>query len=346
MTQTLRVGIIGGGLATQAIHLPTLARLDDRFRVVRIMDIDASTAANVAARCGAKAVASTDDMYRDSAVDVVAICSPHAFHAEQAIAACRAGKRLVLIEKPLAATREEALQIVRAARETGTRIIVGAMHVYDPAYRAARHAWTETRDEAQHVHSEIFLPTNDRFIDQATDRVPLQPPPPRPRSDPDDPTVQAGMLRAAILGLAIHDLPLIRSFVASVDTLVSARFVPPFGYEMSFAGGGRSVRLVALMPGAWEPRWTLKVIGRMHELHAALPPSYVLAGSSRCTIQAPGRTTAYERDESGYEAMWRHAHAVGIGSEQPQAALEEIVADLNYALDLADRVDGFLGVKP
>jgi hypothetical protein len=44
--------------------------------------------------------------------------------------------------------------------------------------------------------------------------------------------------------------------------------------------------------------------------------------------------------------MWRHAHALAIGSEQPCADLGEIVADFNYALDLADRVDGFLGVKP
>jgi predicted dehydrogenase len=346
MAQTLGVGIIGGGLATQAIHLPTLARLDERFRVVRIMDVNATTATNVAERCGAMAVASADDIFDDSAVDVVAICSPHSFHAEQAIAACRAGKRLVLVEKPLAATRAEALEIVRSAEQTGTRVVVGAMHVYDPAYRAACAAWTQTQDEAQHVHSAIFLPTNDHFIDQATDRVPLPPGPPRPPSDPDDPVVQATMLRAAILGLAIHNLPLVRSFVEGIDSLVSARFVPPFGYEMSFASCGRSARLVAMMPGTWAPHWTLRVVGRAHELHAAFPPSYVLGGSSRCAVRAADRTTTFEYDESGYEAMWRHVHALGTGSEQPRATLDEIVADLSYALDLADRVDGFLGVKP
>jgi hypothetical protein len=220
------------------------------------------------------------------------------------------------------------------------------MHVYDPAYRAARAAWVETRDEPRHVHSAIFLPTNDHFIDQATDRVPLPPAPPRPRSDPDDPVVQAAMLRAAILGLAIHNLPLVRSFVEGIDSLESARFIPAFGYEMSFAGGGRSARLVALMPGAWAPHWTLRVIGRTHELQAAFPPSYVLAGSSRCAVRGPDRTTTFEYEESGYESMWRHAHALATGSEQPPAALDEIIADLNYALDLADRVDGFLGVKP
>jgi myo-inositol 2-dehydrogenase/D-chiro-inositol 1-dehydrogenase len=267
---------------------------------------------------------------------VVAICSPNAFHAEQAIAACRAGKRLVLVEKPLAASRVEALEVVRVAKETGSCIVVGAMHVYDPAYRAARAAWSETRDEATHVHSVIFLPNNEHFIDQATDRAPAAPPSPRPPLDLEASEVQAAMLRMAILGLAIHDLPLIRSFVPTIDTIQSARFVPGFGYEMSFIGEGHSVRLLALMPGAWAPHWTLRAIGATHELLATFPPSYVLAGSSRCEVRAPDRTVEFERRESGYEAMWRHAHALAVGDEVPIAGVDEIVADFDYALDLAD----------
>ena len=261
MVQTLGVGIIGGGLATQAIHLPTLAKLGGKFRVARIMDVDAPTAANVAARCGATASTSAEEVFADPAIDMVVICSPNAFHAEQAIAACRAGKRMVLVEKPLAVSRVEALEVVRVAKETGSCIVVGAMHVYDPAYRAARAAWSETRDEATHVHSVIFLPTMS--ISSIRRRIARRCPRPR-RVDPRSRglKVQASMLRIAILGLAIHDLPLIRSFVPTIDTIQSARFVPGFGYEMSFIGRRRSVRLLALMPGAWAPHWTLRAMGR------------------------------------------------------------------------------------
>jgi hypothetical protein len=99
------------------------------------------------------------------------------------------------------------------------------------------------------------------------------------------------------------------------------------------------------MPGAWTPHWTLRAIGATHELLATFPPSYVLAGSSRCEVRAPDRTIAFERRESGYEAMWRHAHALAVGDEAPIAGIDEIVADFDYALDLADRVDAFLGAK-
>ena len=345
MVHTLGVGFLGGGLATQAIHLPTLAKLGDKFRVARIMDVDASTAANVAARCGATAATSVEEVCADRAVDVVAICSPNAHHAEQAIAACRAGKRLVLVEKPLAAVRGDALEVARVAKETGSRIVVGAMHVYDPAYRAARAAWSETRDGARHVHSVILLPDNEHFIDQATDRAPAPPPSPRPPLDLEASEVQASMLRIAILGLAIHDLPLIRSFAPAIDTIQSARFVPGFGYEMSFFGEGRFVRLIALMPSVPAPHWTLRAIGATHELLATFPPSYVLAGSSRCEVRTPDRTVAFELRESGYEAMWRHAHVLALGDEAPIAGIDDVVADFDYALDLADEVDAFLGVK-
>ncbi|MBV8443331.1 MAG: Gfo/Idh/MocA family oxidoreductase [Hyphomicrobiales bacterium] len=345
MGQALGVGIIGGGLATQAIQLPTLARLADAFRVTRVMDVDASVAASVARRCGAEPAGSVEEVCRDPRVDAVAVCSPHGFHAAQAIAACRAGKRLVFIEKPLATTRAEAREIVNAAREAGTRIVVGAMHVFDPAYRAARKAWAETGDEARHVHSSIYLPSNDHFIDQATDRLSRQAGGPQPLPEFNDPSVQAAALRGAILGLSIHDLPLIRSFAPAIDAVVSARFIPPFGYDLAFTGEGRSVRLFALMPGSWAPHWRLRAIGRTHELSASFPPSYVLAGSSSCALRAPDRTVAFEQSESGYESMWRHAYEVATGAEQPVAELEDLLADFDYALDLVDRVDALLGVK-
>ena len=50
MTPPLGVGILGAGPVTQAIHLPTLARLPDKFRVIAVMDIDAQVASSVAAR--------------------------------------------------------------------------------------------------------------------------------------------------------------------------------------------------------------------------------------------------------------------------------------------------------
>ena len=49
MSRSLGVGFLGAGLVTQAIHLPALAGVPERFHVVGVMDVDAVVADRVAA---------------------------------------------------------------------------------------------------------------------------------------------------------------------------------------------------------------------------------------------------------------------------------------------------------
>ena len=64
MNRSLGVGFLGGGPVTQAIHLPTLASLPDRFHVVSVMDIDAAVAQQVASRCDATSATDADADHR------------------------------------------------------------------------------------------------------------------------------------------------------------------------------------------------------------------------------------------------------------------------------------------
>src|SRR5215207_1576929 len=100
---------------------------DRSFTVTHVTDIANDIASSVAARLGARWSTSIDELLDDPQVDVVAICSPHQFHAAQVIAACRAGKKAVLCEKPFAMSGEEASEIAAVSIETGVPIMVGAM---------------------------------------------------------------------------------------------------------------------------------------------------------------------------------------------------------------------------
>jgi predicted dehydrogenase len=162
------VGFLGAGPATQAIHIPALATLGDRFHIVKVMDIDASLAHTVAKRTGATPTTSLEDVLTDTSVDVVAVTSPNAFHANQVIAACTAGKRAILCEKPLAVTAGEARRIAAASATSGTPVVVGTMHAFDPAVVAALDAWAELGEPASFVHSSIYLPRNRSFASAAT----------------------------------------------------------------------------------------------------------------------------------------------------------------------------------
>jgi myo-inositol 2-dehydrogenase / D-chiro-inositol 1-dehydrogenase len=118
------------------------------------------------------------------------------------------------------------------------------MHAYDPAYRAAQAAWAEAQKQANFIQATVFLPRNDVFINQATDQLPssrIQ----RPGVPDDDLAFRRRFMRAAILGLAIHDIPVLRDFYPSVGAVVSSRFLRPFGYSISMASSDAQAELLA-----------------------------------------------------------------------------------------------------
>ena len=145
------------------------------------MDADAAVAERAAAGAGARWTTEPAAVLEDPAVDIVVVASfLAAAHAAQVIAACAAGKRAVLCEKPLATSRMEAGLIMDAALSSGTPVVVGTMHAYDPACRAAISAWRALGIGAPLVRSRINLPSDDVYIGAATQA--LHPRPRRGRS--------------------------------------------------------------------------------------------------------------------------------------------------------------------
>jgi predicted dehydrogenase len=86
-------------------------------------------------------------MIQRAELDGVVIAAPTTNHTALALAAIERGLP-VLVEKPLAATVEEALAIVAAARARGVRIQVGHVERYNPAVlemgRLLRAGWLST----------------------------------------------------------------------------------------------------------------------------------------------------------------------------------------------------------
>ena len=105
------VALVGAGAFAQGSHLPNLMKLDDRFQVRAVMSRTGATAKAVAARAEA-AYATTDlaEVLADPEVDLVLISTRHDLHAEQVLAALRAGKH-VFVEKPLALDEAELAEI-------------------------------------------------------------------------------------------------------------------------------------------------------------------------------------------------------------------------------------------
>ena len=139
---TLRVGVIGAGIMG-ADHAATLRRSVRGVEVTAVADADPARAA--AAAAGAPTYTDAFALIAAPDVDAVVIASPDALHAEQVVAAVRAGKP-VLCEKPLAPSPEESRRVLRDIGPGGERLLsVGFMRRFDPGYVALRQAIDERR---------------------------------------------------------------------------------------------------------------------------------------------------------------------------------------------------------
>lgn len=329
----LGVGIIGAGLVTQAIHLPALATLPDRFRVVHIMDVDDQLGATVAHLAGARFSATVAELLADEDVEVVAVCSPHHFHADQLVAACAAGKRGILCEKPLATTAAQAVAIERAARASGVPVLVGAMHAYDPAMIEAMQEGSALLGAAHLVRSTIYLPPNEVMIRQATE--PLVPAARLPVAMTEPARIDS-MMRNAVLGLVTHHVPLMRAYAPKATEVRYARAVSPWGYDIVLAGSGSTIQLTGQMGGQWAPDWRLAAWGADAEVHVTFPPSYVLAGSARAQYRDGSGTRSWAMARNGYQSEWDHLADVVDGRCALRIPVATAIEDFEFALRLAD----------
>lgn len=129
-----RVGVVGcGGIG--GAHLRAYA--DAGTPAVAVTDVDADRAAAVAVEHGVTAYPDLPALL--GAVDAVSIGTPPSAHAEAAIAALEAGVA-VLCEKPMAISVAECEQMLAVAARTGTLLMVGFCHRYQPEIEAMREA--------------------------------------------------------------------------------------------------------------------------------------------------------------------------------------------------------------
>ncbi len=118
--------------ALKALEATGLARL------AVVCGRDTTRTAAFAAPYGARPTTSLADALSDPDVQAVVLCTPHPRHADEAVAAARAGRH-VLVEKPLTVTLADADRVILAAREAGVKLgVVSQRRLYPPVLRAKR----------------------------------------------------------------------------------------------------------------------------------------------------------------------------------------------------------------
>ena len=119
----MNVGIVGLGWVAGA-HIETFKAVQGG-NVTAICSRREHDEAALEAEFGTPLKAYTDyeAMIADPDIHIIDICTPHPFHADQAIAAAEAGKHLI-IEKPICLTYQDAKRVRDAIRRAGVGVCV------------------------------------------------------------------------------------------------------------------------------------------------------------------------------------------------------------------------------
>jgi predicted dehydrogenase len=135
LEKKLGIGFLGCG---RIADLQCLGyREHPRAEIAAVCDLDPATAERRRAEWGARrAYTDPEALLADPEVDAVEILTPHHLHAQQAVAALRAGKH-VSLQKPPTRTLAELDRVLAAARESGRvlRVFENFMH-YPPHQKA------------------------------------------------------------------------------------------------------------------------------------------------------------------------------------------------------------------
>ena len=130
----LGIAVVGAG-AIGRMHAEMIA-VSDVARLAAIVD-PAAPARALADELEARWFADCDEMLATPGVDAVVIAAPNDMHMPLALATLAAG-RPALVEKPIAATVEQARAIETAARESGAPVLVGHHRRHNPIVQEAR----------------------------------------------------------------------------------------------------------------------------------------------------------------------------------------------------------------
>lgn len=180
----IKIGLLGAGHLGK-IHLKCILQVED-FQLIGFYDPNEENSKQVEEEYGIKRFSSIEQLI--DASDAIDIVTPTVNHYECADSALKASKH-VFIEKPVVSTPDEAKKLMATAEEANTKVQVGHVERFNPAFVAVKDL----------IDSPMFIETHRlaQFNPRGTD-VPV------------------------VLDLMIHDLDIILSSVNARLRKVSA----------------------------------------------------------------------------------------------------------------------------
>jgi scyllo-inositol 2-dehydrogenase (NADP+) len=126
MNSKIKIGLAGFGNAARIMHAPFLATLDE-YEVVSVLERNKEESKKYFPQTE---VVRTLDELLNTNVEIILITTPNETHFDYATKSLRAGKNVVL-EKPFTITSEEALELIKIAKQENKILSVFQNRRYD-----------------------------------------------------------------------------------------------------------------------------------------------------------------------------------------------------------------------
>lgn len=166
MNSKLKMAIVGAGIWGE--NHARIYQSHPFAEAVAICDMNYDKAKAVGDRLGIRKVYKDyNEMFHDSDCDAAAIVTPDFAHADIAVAAAN-HKKHILIEKPLATTREDVFRILDAVEANKVRAMVDLHNRWSPPFNAAHQA--VERGDLGEVYSAYMRLNDVKWV--ATDMLP------------------------------------------------------------------------------------------------------------------------------------------------------------------------------
>lgn len=136
----INFAIIGCGLISD-IHASAVVELDCA-ELIGAWDLDPERAKAFCQKYSASPYGSLEELLGDENIDAVCICTPSIAHKEQAIAALKANKHVIL-EKPMALCEADAKEVCEVAESVGKLLTVVSQTRFSEAVRKVKQLISE-----------------------------------------------------------------------------------------------------------------------------------------------------------------------------------------------------------
>ena len=137
-----KFALIGCGAIAQ-MHADAIEELRGG-ELYGVYDAYPESAKRFAAARGCRQFETLEELFTCADVDIVNVCTPSGSHAELAIRAAKAGKH-VIVEKPMAITKEQLNAMVAAVEKHKTKVAVITQLRFVPSIQKAKQAIDEGR---------------------------------------------------------------------------------------------------------------------------------------------------------------------------------------------------------